>query len=601
MSPTIADVIKNINRQYFLPAIQREFVWSTDKIELLFDSILQGFPIGIFLFWELKREDSSSFPEIYEFVDRYDERGTHNQQAQTNGEFDITLVLDGQQRMTALFLGLKGSYTEKIKGKRKNNPNAYIEKKLFLNLLPDRKSDELISDENKPKYHFEFKSPQDVQVEILTSKGECWFEVGKILNFPNKDEFLNFKCEITRNLENRDDLRNLQKTLDTLYSSIRESKENIREFTSTDADEDKILEIFVRANSGGVKLSKSDLLLSMLTHHWSSATREKVYKFQDRLNKSLSRKNNFNKDFILKTALMLIDADIAYKIKNFRNQEHLQQIEYQWPRITQTIEATVNLINSMGLDESTLTSHNALIPIIYYAYKNGIESFEGTCKDRTSDRKAIFQWLLSILLNRTFSGQSDNVLRHCREALNAEIGPGFPAEGLNRAIRKLNKTASLEVEFIDSLLEKGYGDPDTFFILSLLYERTDWGTTDYHIDHIFPKTEFTDKKLKKHSIPENKIQQYIEKKDSLANLQLLTSRENHEKSAKPFDAWVKEQSPDYKTLNSIPQDESLFAWQAFDSFLEARETLIRARLAKLFEKPDSIREEERKYAALVPL
>ena len=49
---TISDVISRIDsNQLFLPALQRKFVWKTEQIEGLFDSMMQGYPIGTFLFW----------------------------------------------------------------------------------------------------------------------------------------------------------------------------------------------------------------------------------------------------------------------------------------------------------------------------------------------------------------------------------------------------------------------------------------------------------------------------------------------------------------------------------------------------------------------
>ena len=50
----IATVLKRLNVNYFLPAIQREYVWSPDQIIQLFDSLMRNYPIGSFLFWELQ-------------------------------------------------------------------------------------------------------------------------------------------------------------------------------------------------------------------------------------------------------------------------------------------------------------------------------------------------------------------------------------------------------------------------------------------------------------------------------------------------------------------------------------------------------------------
>ena len=51
---TIKQAIDKIDdRTYLLPAIQRKFVWSSERIEVLFDSIMRGYPISSFMFWEV--------------------------------------------------------------------------------------------------------------------------------------------------------------------------------------------------------------------------------------------------------------------------------------------------------------------------------------------------------------------------------------------------------------------------------------------------------------------------------------------------------------------------------------------------------------------
>ena len=111
-SETIAVAINRMNRQYFLPAIQREFVWKTEQIIQLFDSIMRGYPISSFLFWELKPENRDKW-QVYEFLEKGQDGGMHNQLASTDGIPSMSLVLDGQQRLTSLMIGLKGSYNAK--------------------------------------------------------------------------------------------------------------------------------------------------------------------------------------------------------------------------------------------------------------------------------------------------------------------------------------------------------------------------------------------------------------------------------------------------------------------------------------------------------
>lgn len=71
---TIKDAIESVHRKiYLVPAIQREFVWSTDQIERLFDSLMREYPINSFLFWEVEKEKIANY-QFYEFIRDYHER-----------------------------------------------------------------------------------------------------------------------------------------------------------------------------------------------------------------------------------------------------------------------------------------------------------------------------------------------------------------------------------------------------------------------------------------------------------------------------------------------------------------------------------------------
>ena len=130
----VSDIIRQVNRDLFLPAIQRELVWGTDRIERLFDSIMADFPIGSFLFWLLKQENKHKWP-IYEFNRDYDAESPHNPLANMAGiTKDIKLVLDGQQRITSLFIGLRGKYRYFY--------YRWRETRLYLNLLKPQVPDE---------------------------------------------------------------------------------------------------------------------------------------------------------------------------------------------------------------------------------------------------------------------------------------------------------------------------------------------------------------------------------------------------------------------------------------------------------------------------
>lgn len=79
---TIAEVMKDISaNKYVLPSIQREYVWDTTQIETLFDSLMQDYPIGTLLFWEISKDKQGDY-DFYEFLKNYHEKNSaHNKKA----------------------------------------------------------------------------------------------------------------------------------------------------------------------------------------------------------------------------------------------------------------------------------------------------------------------------------------------------------------------------------------------------------------------------------------------------------------------------------------------------------------------------------------
>lgn len=139
MPITIKKVIEGIqSNAYVLPAIQREFVWDIEQIEKLFDSLMKNYPIGVFLFWQIATDSLQRF-QFYRFMDWYHERDhKHNDPIELVGVHNATAVLDGQQRLTALNIGLRGWYAHKLRHYRWDNDNAFPRKKLCLNIISNR-------------------------------------------------------------------------------------------------------------------------------------------------------------------------------------------------------------------------------------------------------------------------------------------------------------------------------------------------------------------------------------------------------------------------------------------------------------------------------
>lgn len=571
---TIKDAIENIYRKnYLLPAIQREFVWSTDQIERLFDSLMRDYPISSFLFWDVDKSNVGNY-QFYEFLQNFHERDSrHNPKANLKGESGITAILDGQQRLTSLYIGLKGTYAYRLPRKRWDNDLAFPKRKLCLNLLSRSENSDL-------EYDFKFFTKKEYD---QVDKDHFWFAVGDILDLKEAvdvNEYLLSKD--IHSLAGTEKYRFANKALFKLYEVVHKNK-SINFFLEKDESLDKVLNIFIRVNSGGTKLNYSDLLLSIATAQWKEKdAREEITSFVDEIN-AVGDGFNFDKDFVLKNCLVLGDfKEIAFKVDNF-NKKNMLHIEKEWDDICKAIKTSVVLLSSRGYHRDTLTSNNALIPVAYYLMKIGSPNNFSDSSKFEKDRKQILKWLVIVLLKKTFSGQPDNVLRPIREILQNSSG-AFPFDQIVNKLKGTTKAMSFDDDEIDNLLYYQYAESYTYSVLSFLYPSLDF-RNKFHQDHIFPKKLFTRKRLEKRGISQDKIEFYLDNYNYLANIQLLEGVPNQEKSGVDFDQWLNKMYPNknekkaYMERNYIPDvDLSL---ENFQEFIEERTKMIVAAFKKL--------------------
>lgn len=576
---TVKEAVENIRaKKYLLPSIQRELVWNTSQIEKLFDSLMRDYPVGSFLFWHVDKSRIGDFT-FYEFIRNFHERDSkHNKKAEFLGEDDITAILDGQQRLTSLYIGLLGSYAEKIKGKKWKNDAAFPKRFLYLNLLKKITDDEDLELE----YDFYFLTDEEAQ-EFKDDELEnyFYFKVGDIFQFTKPHEINSY---LIRNglMSNEKQAEFASETLFKLFSIINEEK-IINFFLEKHGELDKVLNIFVRINSGGTPLSYSDLLLSIASASWQKKdAREEITGFVDEISED-GEGFNFNKDFVLKTCLVLCDfPNVAFKVDNF-NRKNMQIIEENWNDITASLKLTVNLIESFGYKRETLISNNALIPIAYYLRKKGNPKNFVDSRQFQEDREKIQKWLISSLLKRAFSGQPDNVIRIIRQ-ITAKNNDSFPIEQIVEEFRGKDKSIIFSADDLEALFDNYYGNAYTFSTLAVLYPTLDF-KNKFHVDHIFPKSLFKRKNLIGKGIAEERADNFIESVDYLANLQLMEGIPNIEKSNKDFKQWLFEKYPngqsrkEYMEKNYIPEiDLSL---ENFDVFFEERTKLMTKKFHEL--------------------
>ena len=206
---TIKETLDAIQRRdLVLPAIQREFVWGGGQICRLFDSIMQGYPFGAFLYWRVQPENSGKF-RFFDFVLNYHQRDNpHCPPLPPLHDRQLTAVLDGQQRLTALNIGLRGSMARKRPRLWWNNPDAFPVRQLYLDVLwePEQDDEEL-------RYRFEFLTRGRSEA---ARDGECWFPVGTVLGMDGGPDMMEW---VTERLT-KEHMVPAYKTLDKLYRVV---------------------------------------------------------------------------------------------------------------------------------------------------------------------------------------------------------------------------------------------------------------------------------------------------------------------------------------------------------------------------------------------
>jgi hypothetical protein len=439
---TIAEALRRIqNKTYVLPAIQREFVWKPEQIERLFDSLMQGYPFGTFLFWKVEASTSNKF-KFYDFVLNYHQRdAAHCPELGKMHHQSVVAVLDGQQRLTALNIGLRGSMAIKQPNKWWTNPDAFPVRTLRLDLLAQQ-----TPDEDGVIYRFKFLDDQ----QAARDETAHWFKVPDILDLADGPAMLTGL--MARGLEGPA-LQGAYATLDRLHRVVH-SHTLSNYYEEETQDVERVLNIFIRLNSGGTVLSYSDLLLSIAVAQWKQIdARAEIHRLVDELNR-IGTGFALSQDFVLKAGLMLADiASVGFKVENFTT-SNMATLEANWPAIRTALVRTVELAASFGLNGQTLRADSALLPIAYYLYRRGVPTNYVTHGQFADDRENIRGWLTRSLLKASgiWGSGLDTLLTAIRETIQSSGGDAFPVNQLREIMARRSKSLTFEAAEVEDLL-----------------------------------------------------------------------------------------------------------------------------------------------------
>lgn len=528
---TIRQALERIHRHdYVLPAIQREFVWEPDQVCRLFDSLLRGYPIGTFLFWNVDADLAAQF-QFYDVMREYHAaKARHSPVLAFPQARRLTAILDGQQRLSSLNIGLCGSYATKLPRKRIDSPDAYPARRLHLDLRFTPSEDDEI------EYRFAFLT--DADLNRMDPEREHWFPAASILDLADYGPAI-FGYIQSHGLS--DDPQAFQ-VLAALWTAVHQNPV-ISYFEEEEQSLSKVLDIFVRVNSGGTILSKSDLLLSIATAEFKERdAREAIHGLVDDLN-ATPPGFGLSKDLVLKTGLVLTGvSDLGFKVENF-TKANMAILDRDWDRVDGALRVAVKVLASFGLSARTLTASSVVIPLADYIHHRELTESYLTSPATRTDVESVRSWVMRSLIKPGIWGSGlDTLLKALHGVIRSTDGP-FPSARLESEMARLGKSLSFDEELLGDLADTPYKGKRVFPLLTLLYPGVDT-RNEFHEDHVFPRSLFTRTRLAKAGITPDDAEAMIERFDRLANLQLLPGMANVQKSATLPLAWVTDRFPD---------------------------------------------------------
>jgi hypothetical protein len=514
-----------------LPDLQRDFVWDADQIRLLFDTIMQGYPFGSLLLWETR---FLAVP-YREFVRDFKTGMTFTPKTKPAGSA-MKMVLDGQQRLQSLYLGIDGVRD----GKR-----------LYFNVTSGPGTEVDDTDGVPAKYRFEFWQDED-----QTNRPKRLVRVADIIAWPPRLEDAEIKKLIqTVGLVDADadraasNVRLLRRVVNQTDLVPVETIDE--EASSADAARsiNEILQIFVRVNSGGTTLSGSDLMFSLVKTKWTGARRA----FDELLSKvDPDRVLGIDKDFLIRGLLVVADAPVAFEVETI--ERHWAAMEPKFDGFAAALKSAIDFCREpeVGILSSNLLQPVAtLYPLIYYLHgqKNG------SVPDK--DRKPLRTALYFLLFNEFLRGKDPAArTRWLREVLKKTGSGSVPLPELLGVV-----AAKQRGHWITTTPEMLNYKPS--LALNIVQPHVARQTLSWQaraeVDHIFPQSVYRPR--------------FGALVDDIGNFAFLGKLQNIRKSDQPPWEYFKDVS-DEELERDYLVDRALLADDKFEEFVRTRRERI---------------------------
>lgn len=554
----VADAVTEIDEEKFvLPVIQRSLVWTEDKMELLFDTLLKGDSFGGVMVIEEEKETKPLFN-----YRPFTKDGNFILSRQIDSlKQQQFFVIDGQQRLQTFYIGLKGTINGKV---------------LYFDLFSDYNLEyefKFEKDENKlPKI-----SKENIDRKIPE---HFWYPVKTLLEkLKNTGKYKQVVKEIIDKQVITDDLKkdHIEENILSFYENVLNSetlgisKVVINKSLPEIENRQRIVELFRRLNDGGTRLSSFDLVASILkgfSWEMEGFLKEMLEKYQDigltqdnLLKLIFLLQDNHNKEM---ASIEATDAEFA-----INNRE----------RIKDTIKALKDFLECSKTYDYYKEGNRSFIPLFFISYhlfhkdidNNALMNYFNNYETGNADFPLMKRWLYHSLINGVFRSKGagwipyKTGIKKILEKIKPHKNKPFPVSELFEVY------TTHPITFTTTYASGNLDQLDNSFIYYLMYDRARTTRTN-DIDHIMPKNI-----LEAKEVDWGKI-------NSIKNFQLLDFGTNRgAKNGKPFKEWVDnpgyvKDKPAYVTLHLIPTDETLWTEDKFDDFIEARAALILGKL-----------------------
>ena len=537
-----------------LPVIQRRLVWSEDKMELLFDSLLKGNSFGSII---CIKEEKDTEP-LFAYRD-FTKDGSNLSSTEVKLlSKTLKFIIDGQQRLQSFYIGLQGSY---------NGKQMYYD---------------LYSDYTEDEYDFKFAlKPEDLpknnKDRSNTAFTEClWYPVKNLfekLNLSKKSSQVAKEIILDKGINDDDKKEIIKENISTFFSAIFAddnigiSEVHLDKTKQPNENRQRIVELFRRLNDGGTKLSSYDLVASMF-----KGFDYKMEQFLDTIVKD-NEDIGINQDVLIKLLLILNDKpmkemsdlsteDAAFATSNRERIEITLKVLKKFLNVT----ATINWFSS--------NRKRSAIPLYFLAYHifhskvptNELNDFFDTFDTNNKDFQSMKKWLMLSLLNKVFSKGCGWIpektgIRKLHKILGGNKGKEFPCTIVFETYRMHPLRFSTEINGANLDVF------DRDFVLYLIYNGQP-SIRREDIDHIHPQSLLRD-----NGVNEDQI-------NSIGNFQLLDSGTNRgAKNGKELNKWINdniaaENRQDYLRRHLIPDKSKLWTTDQFSQFLNTRLDMI---------------------------